>query len=102
MDKIWIVIQESNVDGEININVTPCVSLEIAQAVVKEEVDTLISEEGKYFGLDLDELEKRTQDEDDWDCDFNFERTETTLYLTCNVDDYHEYFDIVEKEIVKK
>ena len=102
MEKVWIVIQESNVDGEISVNVTPCASLKVAQAVVKDEINTLLSEKtSKYYGLDLDEMEKRTQDEEDWDNDFNVERTEDHVYITCNVDDYHEYIEIEEKEVKK-
>lgn len=97
MEKIWLVIQESNVDGEIMINVTPCISKETAKEVMDTEVDKLLSS-GKYEGLDLDEIEKAMH-EDDWDCDFNVERDDTHFYIGCNVDDYYEYIDIKEKDI---
>ena len=98
--KVFNVIQTSNVDGQILVNVTPCESFEIAKAVMDEEVNTLLTEEtSKYYGIDLDEMEKRTQDEDDWDCGFNIDRDENHIYITCNVDDYYEYIDIEEKEL---
>ena len=96
--KVFNVIQQSNCDGEIIVNVTPCASFNAAKAIMDEEIRTLLTEESsKYFGLDLDEAEKRTNDEDDWDNDFNVERTEDHIYITCNVDDFYEYIDIEEK-----
>ena len=101
MDKIWIFLQESNVDGEILINVTPCADLETAKAEMAKEIDTLLSEGGKYNGLDLDEIE-RDQDDEDADCDYTLERNETSFYLSCNYDDYYEHLELMEKEVVKK
>jgi len=100
MDKIWIFLQESNVDGEILINVTPCADLETAKAEMAEEIDTLLSD-GKYSGLNLDEIE-RDQNDEDADCDYTLERDETSFYLSCNYDDYYEKLDIFEKEIVNR
>ena len=100
MDKIWIFLQESNVDGEIIINVTPCADLETAKAEMTKEIDTLLSE-GRYSGLGLDEIE-RDQNDKDADCDYTLERDETSFYLSCNYDDYYEKLDIFQKEIVKK
>ena len=100
MDKIWIFLQESNVNGEMIINVTPCADLETAKAEMAEEIDTLLSE-GKYSGLDLDEIE-RGQNDEDADCDYTLERDETSFYLSCNYDDYYEKLDILEKEVVNR
>ena len=97
--KVYNVIQTSNCDGEILVNVTPCADLKSAQAVMKDEVDTLLSD-GKYEGLNLDEIE-RDQDDDDADCDYTLERTDTLFVLDCLYDDYSERFEIEEKEIVK-
>ena len=98
--KVFNVIQTSNVDGQILVNVTPCESFEIAKAVMDEEVNTLLTEESsKYYGIDLDEMEKRTKDEDDWEHDFTIDRDENHIYITCNVDDFYEYIDIEEKEL---
>ena len=100
MNKVYNVIQTSNCDGEILVNVTPCADLKSAQSVMKEEVDTLLSS-GKYEGLDLDEIE-RGQNDDDADCDYALERTDTLFYIDCLYDDYSERIEIEEKEIVKK
>jgi hypothetical protein len=99
MNKVYNVIQTSNCDGEILVNVTPCADLKSAQSVMKEEVDTLLSS-GKYEGLDLDEIE-RDQDDDNADCDYALERTDTLFYIDCLYDDYSERIEIEEKEIVK-
>ena len=97
--KVYNVIQTSNCDGEILVNVTPCADLHSAQAIMDDEIRTLLSE-GKYEGLDLDEIE-RDQNDDDADCDFYLERTDTTFVLGCVYDEYSERIEIEEKEIVK-
>lgn len=97
--KVYNVIQTSNCDGEILVNVTPCADLHSAQAIMDDEIRTLLSS-GKYEGLDLDEIE-RDQDDDNADCDYALERTDTIFVLDCLYDDYSERIEIEEKEIVK-
>ena len=97
--KVYNVIQTSICDIEVLVNVTPCADLKSAQAVMNEEIRTLLSE-GKYDGLDLDEIE-RDQNDDEADCDYILERTEDTFYLGMRYDDYSERIEIEEKEIVK-
>lgn len=99
MNKVYNVVQTSICDGEILVNVTPCADLHSAQAIMNEEIRTLLSE-GKYDGLDLDEI-KRDQNDDEADCDYILERTEDTFYLGMRYDDYSERIEIEEKEIVK-
>jgi hypothetical protein len=99
MNKVYNVIQTSNCNGEILVNATPCADLHSAQAVMSEEIHTLLSS-GKYEGLDLDKIEK-DQNDDDADCDFYLERTDTTFVLGCVYDEYSERIEIEEKEIVK-
>ena len=93
--KVYNVIQTSNCDGEILVNVTPCADLHSAQAIMGEEIRTLLSE-GKYSGLDLNEIE---QNNDDTDCGYTLERNETSFYIDCLYDDYYERIDIEEKEL---
>lgn len=97
--KVYNVIQTSNCDGEILVNVTPCADFHSAQAIMDDEIRTLLSE-GKYSGLDLDEIE-RGQNDDDADCDYTLERNDTLFYIDCLYDDYSERIEIEEKEIVK-
>ena len=98
--KVYNVIQTSNCDGEILVNVTPCADLHSAQTIMNDEIRTLLSS-GKYSGLDLDEIE-RDQNDDDADCDYTLERSDTSFYIDCLYDDYSERIEIEEKEIVKK
>ena len=97
MEKIWIFTQESNCDGEHLVNVTPCADFETAKEEMDKEIKTLLSS-GKYSGLDLDEIE-RDQNDDDADCDYSLERTDTLFYIDCLYDDYSERIEIEEKEI---
>ena len=97
MEKVYIVLQESNVDGERLINVTPCASKETAKAIIDEEIRALLSS-GKYEGLDLDEIE-RDQNDGEADCDFYLERDETSFFLECVYDEYNDKIDILEKAI---
>ena len=41
--KVYNVIQTSNCDGEILVNVTPCADLHSAQAIMDDEINTLLS-----------------------------------------------------------
>ena len=97
--KVYNVIQTSNCDGEFLVNVTPCADLHSAQAIMDDEIRTLLSEEtSTYYGLDLDEIE-RDQNDENADCDFYLERDETSFFLECVYDEYYEKIDILEKEI---
>ena len=86
MKKIWLVTQESNVDGQILFNVVPCASKKKAQAVMKEEINTLLSE-GHF------------KDVFSWEDGFTFEETKTSWYISDEFDDYYEHINIEEKEI---
>lgn len=100
--KVFNVVQTSKCDGNVHVNVTPCADFETAKKIMDDEVNTLLSEETSFYhGIDLDHLEKCTKDEEAWDNDFNVDRGKDHIYITCNVDDYFEWIDIEEKEIVK-
>lgn len=86
MEKIYIVQQESNVDGEILFNVVPCATLEKAKEVMKEEINTLLNE--SHF--------KCFHDRED---DFILDKTETSFYIEDTCDDYYEDINIYEKLI---
>jgi hypothetical protein len=88
MEKIYLVIQESNVDGEIYINVVPCSSLEVAQKVMTEEKNTILNESPHY------------KDYKDCPEDYEIEETETHIYIDSLYDDYYENIYIQEKEIL--
>lgn len=86
MEKIWIVTQESLVDGQIMFNVVPCASEETAKQVMQDEIETLLNE--SHFIALVDRPD-----------DFIVEQTEHSYYIFDSCDDYYEDINIVEKEI---
>lgn len=97
-ESVYLVKQESNVDGELHFNVVPCKDMETAKRVLAEEVKTLLAESPKYKDA------KRWIDGDDTlnydDCPYSWENDkEDAFYISCTCDDYHELITIEEKEI---
>jgi hypothetical protein len=88
LQKTFIVIQESNVDGEIYIDTTPCASIEAARKVLQAKRNDILRESYHFGGIDL---------EDD---DYEVEESEDSFYINDNSDDYYEDIKIVEKNIV--
>ena len=86
MKKIWLVTQESNVDGEIMLNTVPCISKETAKSIMDNEIRCLMNE-GHYVDYKV------------WPNDFILEQTETSYYIKDTCDDYYEDIRIEEKEI---
>lgn len=94
--KIFNVIQESNCNGEISVNVTPCKTLKRAKEVMDDEINTLISESKPYKGLYLDNIKEK-----DHEALYYVERTETSIFISLNYDDYYEDIKIEEKEVLE-
>ena len=88
--RIFNLIQESNVDGEIIVNVIPCASAELAQKVMDDEIATLISDSPNYKNLNVNNPSD----------DFIVERSERHTFIKKVNDDYYEDFRIDEKEVV--
>ena len=88
MEKIWLMTQESKVDGYIFFNVIPCATEEAAKAEMKKEIRVLMNE-SHYMAYT------------DRPLDFIREETETSYYIEDTCDAYYEDIRIVEKEIVK-
>ena len=86
IEKIWLVTQESKVDGQIMFNVVPCISEETAKKVMQDEIRTLLNE--SHFIAFIDRPD-----------DFILEQTETSYYIEDTCDDYYEDINIEEKEI---
>ena len=80
--KVFLVKQESNCDGEVLFNVTPCKDMETAKKVMEDEVKTLLTESYHYNGI------------------FTIEHYEERFFISDNCDDYYEKITIEEKEIV--
>lgn len=99
-EKVWLVKQESNVDGQIIFNVTPCKDKESAAKVVADEVHTLLTESTPYLGA-LDYIEGRKEVDDD--CPFSWDGNidgQEGFYISTVCDDYYEQITIEEKEII--
>lgn len=86
LQKSYIVLQESNVDGELIINPVPCMSMEAAKKVLADEKRTILRESYHFGGRDLDEFEVEEDDEH--------------FYINDPSDDYYENIKIIEKNIV--
>ena len=56
--KVFLVKQESNCDGEILFNVTPCKDMETAKKVMEDEVKNLLTESVHYHGIDIDNVDE--------------------------------------------
>ena len=92
MDKVWIVTQESNVDGEILFSVTPCATEEVAKKVFEELKEETLS--NGHFS-DYDELLGTDGEYEVYeDKDYEF-------FIDDPCDEYYELIRIMEKEILK-
>lgn len=88
--KIWLVTQESNVDGELYFNVTPCKNEKVAKRVFKDEIKNILTENKHYNKCPKEDLEKEFDVEEDTDRYFIQDRT----------DDYYEELKVFEAKIV--
>ena len=91
MTTIFIVLQESNVDGELIINAVPCASRTLARKVLKEEKETILNESPHYMGRTKKELRE----------DFEIESSKDSFFINDCCDDYYEDINIIEKELVE-
>ena len=88
--KVWIVLQESCVDGEIIVNPVPCASLKVAKKALQDEKNTILHE-SHHFGNMTDDDRAEMEIEED----------EVSFYINDPFDDYYEDIKIIEKEVVK-
>ena len=88
--KVYVVVQESCVEGEIITNATPCATIEAARKVIADEIETICKESLTYKGLDIG------NPSDKWLVD----RSGDTIFIKVECDDYYEYFKIVEKTLI--
>ena len=86
IDKIWLVTQESNVDGQMIFDVVPCASEETARKVMRDKITALLND--SHFAAFADRP-----------TDFVLEQTETSYYIEDTCDDYYKYVSIEEKQI---
>lgn len=89
LQRVYMVIQESNVDGEILFNAVPCTSMETAKAVLAQEKHTILHESHHFANLTEDDMEYMEVEED-----------EERFYINDTTDDYYEDIRIETKNIV--
>ena len=89
--KIWIVLEENCIDGELMINATPCKTLEVAKRVLSEKKDFILNK-SRHFG-------KENNTEDDIKC-FEIEESETSFYINDTTDDFYEDIGIMERDLI--
>ena len=89
LQRVYMVIQESNVDGEILFNAVPCTSMETAKAVLAQEKHTILHESHHFSNLTEDDMAEMEVEED-----------EERFYINDPCDDYYEDIRIETKNIV--
>ena len=84
-EKIYIVMWESNVDGERLFDAIPCRTLEAAEKKMKENINEILNN-GHFADADMD------------DC--TIEAGVSSYFITDETDDYWENSYIREKELI--
>ena len=97
IEKIWLVTQESNVDGQILFNVVPCINKETAFAIMNKEAEILVNESPKYIDAKKWILNEGNLDFDE--CPYTWDIDDNSFYLSCCYDNYYEIIKIEEKAI---
>ena len=75
---VWVMTQESNVDGEITFNVLVCESKEIALQKMAEEIEWIRTESSHFRGFDQEGE------------DFEIEQSDHRFFIMDDSDDYYE------------
>lgn len=88
MEKIFLVIQESYVDGEFIFDAVPCETFEAASAVLKKKKNNVLRD---MVYCSYEEAPE----------DYQVEENEMGFFIKVICDDYHEDIRIEEKSIVK-
>ena len=84
-EKIYIVMWESNVDGERFFDATPCHTLEAAEDILEANINEILAN-GHFADADMD------------DC--TIEAGTSSYFITDETDDYWEHTYIREKELI--
>lgn len=91
--KIYVLCLESNVDGNIDFDVIPCKSLEIAQGEMQKQMELVLNESAHYKGMTFDEMLR-----DGYDIETSCYR----FYVCDPYDDYWEDYHIEEKQLIEE
>lgn len=89
--KIYNVIFESNVDGEVMFAAAPCATEEIAKRVLKEQRDLILNESVHFSNLTDDDMNE-----------MKIVDTDEHFYIKDQCDDYYEDYYIEEKDVISE
>lgn len=96
-EKIWLVKQESNDDGEIHFFVKVCMDKATAVSILQEWKDALLTKHPKYVDAKL--YIDGEKDPDDQMCCYEWEDHDAGFYIKVIGDDYYENITIEEEKI---
>ena len=112
-NKIWLVIDEANIDGEVMVDIFPCLTKEAARRKMDERIRAYLTsghfnvsdlvEDGDVENTTLSQLKSLAEDEygdngsEDWCFDY-----EDNLHwqVNDNSDDYWVDLKMTEKEVI--
>ena len=83
--KAYVVVQESNVDGNVITDIIPCVSMNVAKRVMREKKNNLLHIYGHFKDCDINEME--------------VEEGEERYFIQDPVDDYYELLYIQTSQV---
>ena len=87
MEKVWLVMRESNIDGETSFSALPFANEDSAVEYLKNTKESILSSR-TYSGLDED--------------DFDMEDEKCHFWISLNYDDYYEDVWIEEHQVFEK
>ena len=90
LQKTYIVVQESDVDGEMLFNAVPCSTKEAARKVMQNIKNQILRDYGHYNGYTPEELQEN----------FEIEEDDDRWYINDPFDNYYEDVRIEEKVVV--
>ena len=96
-EKIWIVKQESNDDGEMHFFTQPCKDESTAKIVLHEWKEALLTKHPKY--CDAKPYIDGEKDPDDQVCCYEWEDHDAGFYIKVLDDEYYENITIEEEKI---
>ena len=85
---IYLVVQESNIDGAIIYDIVPRTTLAKAREVVKEKRAFILKEHIKFGGVD------------NWKEEFEYEDKPDEFFINTPTDDYYESIHIERRELI--
>lgn len=90
MKNVWLLIQESNVDGEIIVSVTPFSTEKKVRKALEETKKEILTDYHHYKMFDKEELKEY----------FTIEDGENGYFIEDNTDDYYECLRIEKKKVL--